>query len=501
MLNKSRELFEAWNNNTVSYCHWKGNNHLMEGLDGKTDMDVLLALSDKEKGCSFLKEIGFVQFKSQYGSRNPNIEDWIGLDEESGRLLHLHLHYALITGHTGLMEYELPWKEEALKTRVVDPECGVFIMNPNLELVSLYNRLILKAKRTWFKAACRGKFKMDDHFQNEISYIKARVDWRSVEEIVNRYYGVMGHDFYEIVKYENLDSALFLRLFDIVDKTYKSSSRYHGVSLRLRRFLFPLIIALRNRLKTKTNNTLITKKVKFPQCGYSIAFIGQDGSGKSSLTKDIKKWLTWKIEADCFYLGSGDGYHSIFRSLLEKSATILHKSKKSNSKNNCGGSKNDKKSLITSAIVCWNMLIIARHSYRVLIRAEKYRKKGGIALYDRFPQMQYEGIYDGPKIPDYCRKHDCEYWVNKMMAKREKDFFLKIQRYQPTLVFKLLLPPEESIRRKPSENFEMIKEKHKITSELEYPYSLVCEIDATQAYQQELINVKNIIWNTCFISR
>ena len=498
MLNKSRGLFEAWNNNSVSYCHWKGNDHLMEGLDGKTDMDVLLALSDKEKGCSFLKEIGFIQFQSQYGSRYPNIEDWIGLDEESGRLLHLHLHYALMTGHSGLMEYELPWTEEALMTRVFDPECGVFIMNPNLELVSLYTRLILNAKRVWVRAACRGIYSLDDHFQKEICYIKARVDWRSVEEIVTRYYGVMSLDFYEIVKSDNLDSALFLRLFDIVNMTFKSCSRYKGVSLRLRRLLFPLIIALRNRFKTKTNNTLITRKVKFPQCGYSIAFIGQDGSGKSTLTEDIKKWLTWKIEAHCFYLGSGDGYHGLFKSLLEKSVAILHKSRECNTKNNSRGSKNDKKSLLTSAVVCWNMLIIARHSYRVLLSAEKYRKKGGIALYDRFPQMQYEGIYDGPKIQEYCRKHDCEFLVNKIMAKRERNYFLKIQRYQPTLVFKLLLSPEESIHRKPFEDIDNVREKHKITRELSFPDSAVFEIDAAQDYQQELITVKSKIWETLF---
>lgn len=502
MLNKSRELFESWNNNSLSYCHWKGNDHMMEGLDGKTDLDVLLALPDKEKGCELLKEIGFVQFQSQYGSCFPNIEDWIGFDKESGSLLHLHLHFALITGHTGLMEYELPWTDEALKTRVKDPENGVFIINPNLELVTLYTRLILKTKRSWIRSAHHGNYRIDNHFRNEICYIKTNVNWSSVAEIASRYYGGMSGEFFEIVRTEELDSALFIRLYDIVNKMFKSNMRYHDMFLRLRILIIPLIVALRNKLKAMAIKTLITRKVKDSRHGCSIAFVGQDGSGKSTLTEDIKKWLTWKIEAERFYLGSGDGYHSLYKKLLEKGSAILYKSKKKHTNENYHGSCEDgKKSLIKSAIVCWNKLLIARHSYWVLSRAEKYSRKGGVALFDRFPQMQFEGIYDGPRISDYCKRHDCEYLLNRWLANREQYYFNKIQQYQPVLVLKLLLPPEESIRRKPFENIGRIREKHRITQELVFPNSLVYEIDATQPYQQELIEVKNIIWNTCFKNR
>ena len=50
MLTISKDLFTAWNDANLFYCHWKSNEHLLPGLDGTTDLDVLLSRDDKEKG-------------------------------------------------------------------------------------------------------------------------------------------------------------------------------------------------------------------------------------------------------------------------------------------------------------------------------------------------------------------------------------------------------------------------------------------------------------------
>ena len=80
------------------------------------------------------------------------------------------------------------------------------------------------------------------------------------------------------------------------------------------------------------------------------------------------------------------------------------------------------------------------------------------------------------------------------MSKKENLYFEKINKNHPTLVFKLLLPPEESIRRKPFEDIQDVTRKHQIVRNLAFPNSTVYEIDATQDYQQELIEIKNKIW-------
>ena len=57
-----------------------------------------------------------------------------------------------------------------------------------------------------------------------------------------------------------------------------------------------------------------------------------------------------------------------------------------------------------------------------------------------------------------------------------------------------MLPPEVSIERKPEENIELVKRKHDIIKQLQFYNSDVYEIDATQEYEQEIIQIKDLLW-------
>lgn len=500
LLMKSKELFESWNNNSILYIHWKGNDHILDGLNGDSDLDVLLHKEDRIKGCQILYDVGFVKFSSQFGSRFPNVEDWLGFDEESGRIIHLHLHYALVSGHAGLKEYDIPWIEDAFESRVQDPDTSLYIMNPNLELVTLYTRLILKSKKKWIKDAKVGRYVIDKHFQKEIGYIKQRVDWIKVKEISVKYYNSFGDDFCCIMQEESLSSEHFLQLYHIVSKTMSCCSRYPAGILTVMRAYYDIVIKGRNKLKAKGNNCIITRKVMNSSNGVSIAFIGQDGCGKSTVTKEIVEWLNWKIEASRFYLGSGDHYNGFLKKLITQFSGKRNSISVS-SKNVEGVVKQHKrkknvKSLLSAMLVSMNLLTIAHRAYKQVVKSEKYRRRGGIALFDRFPQTQFYGIYDGPKIVEYYKRTGLDFWIVRVMANIEKSYLEKIQNYQPKLIFKLILPPEESIRRKPFENIDDVTKKHDITKKLMFPNSQVFEIDATQDYCKEIIFIKNRIWES-----
>lgn len=493
MLKICKQLFSQWKNNEVRYCHWKSNEHLMEGLDGGTDLDVYVAPSDKEKAETILKQCNYIECQTQKGHRYPNVFEWIGFDPSTGKLIHVHLHYQIITGTKFCKEYVFPIDELIITTRVLDNDTEVYVTDPNLEIIILYCRIALKAIKKHNILIGQSDFR-------EITYLKERIKTDIVHNLCGKLIGKKGEDLYALIMKEKVSCEDWNNIYLIAEgwlKPYRKYSKLH-VFFRNRYYLF------RKRIirvaENKSRYHAIDQKT-FPKSNLSICFIGQDGSGKSTVTMELCKWLNWKIEAMRFYLGSGEHYTSTTNNLIKKLSRIKHRNAQqlqgTPKKRVSEAPKKQKKNLknYTPAVIsAYKKLEVARNAYKEVRRAESYKKRGGIPFFDRFPQLQFEGIYDGPKIADSYKKNGLDYAIIKWMAKKEYRYLKRIQDYQPKLIFKLILSPEESIRRKPFENFEVVLRKHEITKELEFPNSIVHTVDATQDFNEELLFIKNQIW-------
>lgn len=493
MLDVCKHLFSRWNNQGVCYCHWKSNEHLMEGLDGETDLDVYVYPTDKEKAETQLKECGYIECLTQKGHRYPNVCEWIGFDPSTGRLVHVHLHYQIITGTKFCKEYVFPVEDIIIATRALDKETEVYITDPNLEIIILFSRIALKAKK-------KHNIRLSKGDNKEIIYLKERVQKEVVLQLCKQLIGSDGEALYALIMESHLSCEGWYEVYQIAHRWLKPYRKYSPIHVFLRHKYYYFLYIFHLIANRKFDCCYINRKT-FPNNPLSICLLGQDGSGKSTVTIELCKWLNWKVEAHRFYLGSGEHYMSLTKWLGSKMSKMKRNNSNQPSKNKevCKQNKeikrsNNLKSFISSLLVSWNYLGIARRAYKEVRRADKYMKKGGIPLYDRFPQIQFEGIYDGPKINHYCQQKGINFGIVKRMARKERQYLEKIQSFQPCLVFKLMLSPEESIRRKPFENIEAVTRKHKITQQLQFPNSVVYTVDATQDYQQEVILIKNLIW-------
>lgn len=476
ILKKAKELFGIWNNQ-ILYCHWKSNEHLFEGLVGETDLDVLVSESYKQKANHALKICGFVQCKPQIGSYYKDVEDWIGLDDTTGKLIHIHLHYKIITGHIGMKEFTLPWETEILENRLIDKKTGVYIANPNHELVILYIRTVLKLKWKEMYLIKKGRYCLPEDIRREINYLFDKVNYEKLRGIFKNWFGDTGTLLADLIIENSYSNSNIYKFYKILKshEIFKS-----GLINELKRVYFYLLINV--RYKARVHMKILLRIRKSPVMpGISIAFIGQDGSGKSSVSQDILKWLSWKIDSEHFYLGSGDHYNTV----LKKVAEMLVSKRQ----------KNPVLFFPSKLVSMLFQLSISKNALKTLKKAENYRKHGGICLFDRYPQNQFCGIYDGPRI---CTlKNGNGRFLNliiKKFARLEKHYFKQIQKYPPALVFKLILSAEESYRRKPDHDKNDILKKEKITQELIFKDSYVININANQSYNDELVNIKNIIW-------
>lgn len=492
MLLICKQLFSAWTQLEVRYCHWKSNEHLEEGLDGKTDLDVFVALDDKVPCEEGLKSCSLIKFRPQASSRYPGVDEWLGFDPSTGAMIHVHLHFRLITGTKFCKEYEFPIGDLMLSTRIVDADTDVYVASPDLEIIILFARIALKAGKT-------GRVKLKS-YRDEIVYLKERMDAAKVQSYCIQFLGEKdGASFFGQIsdELETVDWKQVLALAKRWLNPYRTSfplscwfrSKYYWFRLYWDMFV--------NRL----GGRVINKKT-LPHKGLSVAFIGQDGSGKSTVSKDIFSWLNWKVAVHSFYLGTGDGYQSLLKSLLARASGKSRKPAEKQEPVHEAVSPHDANNdmtlrhLVGAVLTSWHLCCATSAALKKARQAFRYVRKGGIALFDRFPQDQFPGIYDGPKINSLYGESKRLGFLFRRLARREERNIRKMQQYAPELVFKLVLPPEESIRRKPFENVEMVKRKALITQELSFPKSTIYMIDATEEYASEIVRIKSKIWDS-----
>lgn len=491
MLENCAKLFMAWNDNNVRYCHWKSNEHLEEGLDGITDLDVYVNPIDRILAEQLLTECNYIQFRSQKGARYNDVFEWLGFDHNEGRLIHVHLHYKIITGTKFCKEYIFPVDEDIIDSRILDSQTGVYVTNPNLELLLLYSRIVLKAKD-------KKNIMPNNDYVKEIVFLKKKIEEPVLREYCRKYLSSTGDLLFSLISKDKLTQEEWYHVYTIVNEWLKPYKNQTPLQVFVKHNLFKIRKKIVMIMNAKYEKTFIDKKTLMNK-GISICFIGQDGSGKSTVTIDIQKWLNWKIAAKRFYLGSGDHYTSIFKKLLQRKSTNKPtKSLAVDSNTNKPAAKNNDKTMrhfLRALINATNIKKVSTKSCNNVMKSVDYCSKGAISLYDRFPQLQFEGIYDGPKIKKSCIDKGWNNWYIRHMYNIELNNIRKIQNHQPTIVFKLVLPPEESIRRKPFEDLDAVREKSIITKKLQFPESHVYEIDATQDYKNELLEIKRIIWN------
>ncbi|RPI35099.1 MAG: hypothetical protein EHM70_00725 [Chloroflexota bacterium] len=481
-------LFEALNESGVRYCHWKSNLRLDKSLQGQTDLDLLVDRSHQELFNRILEEHDIKLFCPAPGREYPDIENFLGFDLASGRLFHLHVHYRLVLGEQFVKNYHLPLETPFLSsTRLM---LGVRVPIPELEIAVLSLRALLKYRdRDVIKDILSIRSPgLPAHILKEIHWLLGQT---TMERIALTLGGLSG-----VIPAETVISFL---------KTIAANPR-SGITLyRLRRQarealgVFQrqsrpeaMLRYFRETWRRSTRRQVDPKRMRLPEGGLRVAFVGADGAGKSTLIKQVVRWLGWRVSVRTIYMGSSQ---PSWKTSILKSIARLARSVHAGFRRLLG-----ENSLPVKAV---EAIKLALESVRFLAdgndRRQRYLEgcraasRGILVLYDRYPLNSvrvFNHPMDGPRIAANANGHSGS-WVRKM-AQVEAGIYRQIE--PPDHVFVLHVSPGISQERKPEHRRDWIEAKSQALSQVGAGNVAHTEIDADQPLDQVLLQVKSALW-------
>ncbi len=479
-----RQLLDRFNSDEIVYCHWKSNQHFGDALVGIDDLDILIERSQYGQVMGILRDLHYKRFYIPAARTYVGIEDFLGFDYEQGKLVHLHLHSRLVVGEKHLKGFHLPLEQAILARRRFDENHNVYMSSCFDELLLLILRLGMKIrKRDILKShliagSAKAEFDWLKSCTPDFTEKLDKAEWltdRIKKSVISIYNGK--HNWAEFTK---LKHYLYTDL-----SPYSQGSALHNTFMRNYREFKRIILEINKRF-LRTNNTFTRRRPATG--GVMIAFLGSDGAGKSSSVAAVYKWLFEFMDVRFFYLGSGDGNSSILRVPLKvglKAARKLGIVKSPDHINNSGFSdnKNVKPGL---AKKIW-VYTLAVERIRKLRNANRCRIRGFIVLTDRYPQSEFTGLSDGPRLNAAAG----------IAGKKEQECFRIAGLCPPDLAIKLIVPPEVAAQRKPGEiNLETSRKLTERVKQIRFSDRTRCiEIDAAQEQEKVWLDIKCAIWD------
>ena len=478
----------------VAYCHWKSNEHLRPATLGETDLDLLVARDSAPLVAQVLAETGYKRMAAPSARAYIGIEDYLGMDPASGKLIHLHLHYRLVVGEKFLKGYRLPWEARLLSTRRLDPETDIYISAPELELIVLLVRAALKHRR---RDALRraGSGPADGDFLREFRWLVKRIDPAQLRKEATELLGAEAAALVDHMVSQGVQSAALARFraaIRNVTDTYRTYSPAEATRRRWSREWQARWAGFRSRRFGRREIVRFSN----PRGGVIIAFLGADGSGKSTITSAIASWLSWRVEVVPLYFGFGDGPVSALRRPLQSLKALYAQQAVASKARSQGGNP-------TEALPSWRGVpktiwrilwswSIRREKEARLREAQQARNLGLVAICDRYPQAQIMALGDGPLLSHWSR-HPWA-WL-RGAARRELSAYRRMEAVVPDLVIKLQVSPEVSASRKQDGSLESLARRVEVVNRVEFPSGAkVVAVDSNRPLELVLIDVKRLVW-------
>ncbi len=476
-------LFYELEKNSLRYCHWKSNQHLQEALNGLTDIDLLIDREQAQQCENLLKKLGFIRITSIRDSY-PGIFDWLGFDEKTGSLIHLHLHYNLIFGEKNIKSIHMPVEKWLLENTILYE--GIRIPAHECELLLLIIRSVIKTDTYDIIKAIKNKkmASLPGDVNKEFDWLLERCNINNLTPMLAKS-GIPIEEkvllqFIDLYKNNTLSVNYLIKTKWLLLSRLKPYARYSRIQ-----YLYKKAIIISQRLPLLKFFKRKQKKVLADHLLY-FALVGADGSGKTRLVGDLKKWLGWKLEVKYVYFGIPK--RSYLRRGILKLADVFRYFNKSSRRKNGLSRLSSYFAKCADLLESLSWLYVARTRLAKNRKALELAKSGQVIIAERFPMLEFWDMkkpMDGPRITELNI-------LLRRLAGYEREVYKQI--LTPDLLFVLEVGIDELRSRKNDLPFDVHLEKCEAV-ELVSVKGSFRTVNAEMDYERVLLKIKSGIWS------
>ena len=433
--NIAYKTFLLMKRQNITYCIWKSKDRFREGLNGETDFDILVDRKDKKNVFLLLKKLHWIPVDAERWRTFPEVYDFIIYDSISESILHMHVHFQLIMGESGVKSLILPW-DKLYFANILDKN-GINFVRPEIELLALLIRISFKVriKDYIYITIYMSPSKIYRNIINEYNELRRQCSKDKFEKILHSQISNQKIRSILIDCFEDLQSLTFYRR-KIIRKFFRKNQRYGYLHIQLKK-----IDCIISRKLTGVGKTLLLNNKNFAICG-------PDGSGKTTLTTSLKKKLSTHLKVDIIYMGGSPRSRGFQRKLLRLTIFPLFVTIR-----NILESLNltDKAGWVKNKYYNFEEYLITFEKIKRYQGSLKKFARGHLIIYERFPIIEGHG--------------DLSHGHYMTLLNESID--------NPNHTFVLMVTPESAQRRKPDhdqtaltnkalafENFKKIKNNH-----------------------------------------
>lgn len=477
------EVFTRLTIANVRYCHWKSNFMLDDALSGKTDLDLLVFRDDATKFEEVVSGLDFKRGTLPWWYRNPSIVHYFGLDEETGKLIHLHVYFRIVTGGFLMKNHRLPLERILLNHCV--SKGGVPVPEKSAELLVLVLKTLIEY----------GSFAELPFALRQTNILRTELIWLCCDENLNRALELLQQFF------PFLDEKLFREGVDALRGSSLTQRFWVGTKIRnifsgfrIYRSWVAFLMVLLRLLMILGNRLFIRRKIITPSAGgVVLAFVGGDGAGKSSIVAGISDWLGEHFDIYTVHAGKPPTtWLSSLPNLILPMLRKLFPFERINVQETRGDDNSRPKNPRDySLLLLFRSVLVAFDQRSVLKNAFAKAGQGAIVICDRFPSAILGGT-DGPRVDPAWYSHPLKKWLANM----EKRIYASIQ--PPDQAFVLTVPVEVALKRNDqragTEGEAYVRTRHADVASWVVPNCKIHRLENTQPLVEALKDFKRLVW-------